>query len=413
MADHQAGTGRRAGFLQGIALLLPITMAVMGSVVLQPVQGLLTDHFSGVPGNEYWVPFLLTVPAIAATAFSVVSGFLADWLGRRRILLLAMALYLVVGVGPFFLQSLLPIAICRILVGICEGVVLTVTTALIGDYFEGSTRDRLMGMQAAVATISASVLIPLSGYLGHVIGWNGPFLIYGISLLWLIGVWLFTWEPRPTIERPAVPERYWHGFPWRQMLPLCAVTFVGGYYFYTVQFEVPTLLPKLGIDDPAKIGALMGLVSWGMAVGAIGFQALVRLRLSLLLFIELAIIAGSFLVIGRAHSSTTVVAASFVNQIGCGSLLPTLLAASTRSLPFAHRGRGTGFWQGTWASSQFVVGMSFPALSAGFGGDRAQALFAIGLTAAGCVILAVAYAVRDQLSVRKRGLPATWTRDPA
>jgi len=382
--------------------------------VLQPVQGLLIDHFSGVPGNEYWVPFLLTVPAIAATAFSVVSGFLADWFGRRRILLLAMALYVVVGVGPYFMQSLVPIAITRILVGICEGVVLTVTTALLGDYFEGSTRDRLMGMQAAVATISASLLIPLSGYLGHAIGWNGPFLIYGISLLWLIGVWLFTWEPKPTMSHvAAADERYWHGFPWRSIVPLCLVTFIGGYYFYTVQFEVPTLLPKFGITDPSQIGTRMGLVSWGMAVGAIGFQALVRLRLSILLFIELAIIAGSFLIIGRAHSATTVVAASFVNQIGCGSLLPTLLAATTRFLPFAHRGRGTGFWQGTWASSQFVVGMSFPALSASFGGDRAQALFAIGLTAAACVVFAFGYAVRDLLSVRKRGLSLTWTRDPA
>jgi len=34
------------GLIQALALLLPITMAVMGSVVLQPVQGLLIQHFT-------------------------------------------------------------------------------------------------------------------------------------------------------------------------------------------------------------------------------------------------------------------------------------------------------------------------------------------------------------------------------
>lgn len=395
MSASLAPADRKPGLVQAFALLLPITMAVMGSVVLQPDQGLLRAHFANVPGNEYWVPFLLTVPAIFATCFTVPSGYLADIFGRRPVLLFFMAVYIAVGVGPFFLQGLVPIAFCRIGVGICEGVVLTVTTALLGDYFKGSIRDRMMGWQAAIASISASLLIPLSGQLGTLIGWNGPFLIYFISVLWLFGILAFTWEPRPD-ERAGETQgtASWAGFPWQRVIEICLVTLLGSYFFYTVQYEIPNFLPRFGITDPGKIGVLMGLASWGMAVGALSFQFVVKQPLGLLLLGELTIIAVSFLIMAFAPNANILIGAAFLNQIGCGMVLPTLLTASMRFLPFEHRGRGTGIWQGTFASGQFVVGMSFPAIKNALGGDYAHALLAVGIVACIAAVIALIMAIR-------------------
>ena len=396
-ADTITKAERNPGIVQALALLLPITMAVMGSVVLQPVQGLLREHFAGMSGNEYWVPFLLTVPAMAAAVFAPVSGFLADVFGRRPVLLVAMAVYVVVGVAPFFLTNFLPIAASRIAVGLTEGVVLTVTTALLGDYFKGRARDRLMGFQAAIATISASLLIPLSGYLGASIGWNGPFLIYGLALLWFLGILLLTWEPAPDLAAGERKGRAsWQGFPAARMLEICAVTVVGGYFFYTAQFEVPNVLPQFGVTDPARIGALMGFVSWGMVTGSLGYQFVVGRPLWVLLVAELGIIALSFLVMSGAQTVPVLIGAAFLNQIGCGALLPTLLTASIRLLPFEHRGRGTGIWQGTLASSQFIVGLSFPAMTAMVGGQILGSLRIVGLTAAVCTI--TAWVVRRRLA---------------
>ena len=390
MSESSIRAARKPGLIQALALLLPITMAVMGSVVLQPVQGLLGEHFAAVPGNEYWVPFLLTVPAIAAALFAIPAGYLADVFGRRPVLLVAMALYVVVGVGPFFLEDLVPIALCRIGVGLTEGVVLTVTTALLADYFKGRMRDRLMGFQAAIATISASLLIPLSGHLGSSIGWNGPFLVYGISAVWLVGILLFTWEPAPDeTAGEKAGSASWAGFPWGPMTNIVLVTLVGGYFFYTVQIEVPTVLPQFGVTDPGRIGSLMGLVSWGMVTGAIGYQLVVKRSLAVLLLGELTLIAGSFLVMGKATTHQAVIAAAFVNQIGCGALLPTLITASMRFLPFEHRGRGSGIWQGSLAACQFIVGMTFPAITAALDGDRSRALFLIGVAAVVAAVVAL------------------------
>jgi MFS family permease len=391
MSGFAAGRPRQAGLVQALALLLPITMAVMGSVVLQPVQPQMLAHFSNVAHHDYLVPFLLTVPSIVATLCSFVSGYLADIFGRRRLLLIAMTIYIAVGVGPFFLDTWEPVALCRVLVGACEGVVLTVTTAMLADYFKGERRDRLMGAQAAIASGSATILIWFSGMLGAVYGWHGPFLIYGISIVWVLGVLVFTWEPQPDLRAGEHEgSASWQGFPWHLMAPICGVTIFGAYCFYTTQFETPLALGRFGITDPGKIGLLCGpVISSGMLIGALCFQVVVRRTLNVLLPGEFLLIGASFVAMGLAPSVVVLVAAGFVNQVGCGMLLPTLLTAALRFLPFEHRGRGTGIFQGVFASGQFVIGMSFPLLTGLVGGQTAHAFVAVGI----CGLLAAALAV--------------------
>jgi hypothetical protein len=46
---------RNAGFIRGIMLLLPITLAVMGISVLTPVVHLMLEQFKAVPNHDYLV----------------------------------------------------------------------------------------------------------------------------------------------------------------------------------------------------------------------------------------------------------------------------------------------------------------------------------------------------------------------
>src|SRR5258708_7944452 len=98
--------GREPGILQGIMLLLPITMAVMGISVLTPVVPLLLAQFKDVPYHDYLVMGgILTMPALCVLLFSPVAGWMADRLGRRGLLVAAMTVYAFVGVAPVFLDN--------------------------------------------------------------------------------------------------------------------------------------------------------------------------------------------------------------------------------------------------------------------------------------------------------------------
>jgi len=75
-------SGRKAGTLQGVILLLPVTMAVMGLIVLVPVLPQMMRQFHAVPGAEYLVPLVLTLPALCIAVLAPIAGAIVDAIGR-------------------------------------------------------------------------------------------------------------------------------------------------------------------------------------------------------------------------------------------------------------------------------------------------------------------------------------------
>jgi hypothetical protein len=74
-----ATTVRQPGFIQGLMLLLPITMAVMGVALLITVVLLMYEHFKDIAHYDYLIQGgVMSMPAIWVVLFSAVAGWLAD-----------------------------------------------------------------------------------------------------------------------------------------------------------------------------------------------------------------------------------------------------------------------------------------------------------------------------------------------
>jgi len=185
---------RRVGTLQGVLLLLPITTAVMGVVVLAPILPRMQVYFASTSHAEYLVPMVLTLPGLCIALLSPVAGALVDFCGRRRTLIAALAMFAALGVLPAILFDLRAIIVTRILLGAMEAVTLTASTTLIGDYFRGADREKWLAYQSALANVAATVLFAASGALGN-ISWRAPFSLYALGLLFAAGLLLWTWEP--------------------------------------------------------------------------------------------------------------------------------------------------------------------------------------------------------------------------
>ena len=358
---------RQPGFIQGIMLLLPITMSVMGISVLTPIVHLLIEHFQSVPNHEYLViGGVLTMPAIWVLLFSPVAGWLADRIGRRKLLLAAMVAYAFVGTAPALLDNLYLIILSRAAVGICESIVVTVSTTMISDYFTGRTRERWLASQTAVASLSALGIIFLGGELGSAYGWRGPFYLYLYSLPLAAAVYVLIWEPAAPPDGGARAnggeERYVR-FPWARILGICGLTLLASISFYTVITKNAEALVALGVHDPAVIGRYTMLASIGVPLGTFIYWGLARVPIGWLLLIDFTLIGVGFLRMGGAVDPTAYVWGSFINQVGCGLVLPTMLVWATRGLAYSIRGRGNGMWQASFAIGQFLSGMVVTALS--------------------------------------------------
>jgi MFS family permease len=388
---------RKPGFPQGIFLLLPITLAVIGVSVFTATVAQMQEHFKDVPNGDYLVNLLQTMPGFWIVAFSPVAGWLADKFGRRRILIWSMIIYAAAGVAPFFMDAIYPILVTRCLVGMCESVVLTVTTTMLCDYFKSRSREKWLASQTGVASLSALIIIPLGGILGNIFGWHGPFLVYLYSLLLVIFLAIFCWEPAH--EGPSEPAaadavnvgvRY-TTMPVARMMGICAITVIGSVMFYSTITQNANAFVALGVTNPAKIGTYATFASLGVPIGTVLFWGLGRLHIGWLLFIDFLLIGIGFTWMSLASTPLEYVYAANVQQIGCGLILPTLLVWATRGLAYSIRGRGNGFWQGAFGVGLFVSGAALTFLSKQFNDSILLAFGALGkvcLVAAAIVIVA-------------------------
>ncbi len=374
--DIQASDIQAPGFMTGLSLLIPITLSVMAIVLLAPILPLLLDEYKGLPGHEFLVPMILTVPALCVAIFSPFAGMAGDYFGRRKLLLWSFVVYAIVGVMPVFLTDITAILLSRIGVGISEALIMVLSTTMIGDYYKGEARDKWLAAQTAFASMSALLFFNLGGQLGQ-FGWRTPFWVYGSALIMLLLVLKFTWEPAADgAEAATAPKSAsWEGFPWAKMMTIVAITIYGSVFFYTVQIQAPLGLTELGWKDPAKTGFWTSIASIGVPLGTYIYSRVGRWPVKRLLLIEFSMLAVGFVIMGTAATPWQFLVGCFINQLGAGLLLPTLLVWAMSLLPFAIRSRGAGMWTGAFSVGQFLSPLTVTLAGKAFGGLLAAFTF--------------------------------------
>lgn len=366
------GPTRAAGMGTGLALLFPITLSTMAIVLLAPVLPQLFAEFADVSGHDYWVPMVLTVPALCVALISPVAGVLGDRFGRRRLLIASLAVYGVVGLAPLLLSSLPAILVSRIGVGITEALIMTLSTTMIADYFEDEARNRWLAGQTAMASMSALLFFNIGGQLGA-FGWRAPFWVYASAFLMLAGVLMFTWEKGAgaeglVSERQELGQGRWSDFPWRHMAGVLAVTIFGSVLFYTVQIQAAPGLVAHGLTDPGQIGFYTSIASIGVPLGTLIYSRVSRTPTYLLLLIEFLILGTGFVVMSIATSVPGFLIGCALNQVGAGLLLPTLLVWAVSALRFDLRARGTGLWTAAFSLGQWLSPIAITTIGRAAGG---------------------------------------------
>ena len=387
---------RQANWVQGTTLLVQQALPTMGPLLLVPVVPLIMAEYGSMPGAAYWVPSLLTVPALCMALLSVFAGAIGDRIGRRWPLIIALALYGVGGMAPLVLESFTAIFIGRLLLGICEAFIVTLSVTMLADYFSGRERDRWLALVTTVASGSAVLLLSLSGFLGSLFGWRAPTAVYGFALLLVPAMMAFTWEPKRAsselIDTAGTP------FPWKHVIGVGAMTLFGGTLFFVVAIQQTFGLIELGVQDPARIGLLTALSGLGNPVGSLIFRRFVSVPKSLLLFIELLLMGGGLVGMGYATNDISFSIAACIGVVGAGMLMPTLMTWMIHGLPFAFRSRGVGIFQSLFSAGQFASGLVLPFLARNV---------VSGILAAFALLGVIALAMAMIIFVRSRLRPAS------
>ncbi|NWL11062.1 MFS transporter [Paenarthrobacter nitroguajacolicus] len=379
--------GRKAGKTQAALLVAGSCMPVLGAVLLAPVLPTLNQVFADTAGVAILVPLVLTLPALFVALFSPLAGYVADRVGRKQLLIVAMLAYALFGTAPLWLDSLGAIALSRVGVGIAEAAIMTCCTTLITDYYAGQQRNKYLGLQTMVSALAATAFFALGGVLGS-ISWRTPFWLYAVSAVLVVPMIFKLWEPAKSQAHVATTAK--QPVPWRQIGAPAAVTLFGGIVFYALIVHLPYVITGLGVTDTGLIGGAAAVASLATAAGAISFRYLAKLGTGKLLVGAFGLAAVGLCVVSAAGSVPLAILGAVVASAGTGVLLPTLLTWAVNGLEFSQRGRGTGIWTATLFIGQFLTPIVLGATAAALG-NLALALGALG---GACALALLAVLVR-------------------
>jgi MFS family permease len=374
-----------AGRLQGWLLVATCWLASAGAVLIAPVLPFMQQAFADQPHADVLTLIVLVIPGLMIALFGPLTGALVDVVGRKRLYLIAVAIYAFAGMLPFWLHSLYAILATRVVVGIAEAAITTISTALTADYFKGSAREKWLTIQLGSASIVAVVMFALGGILGgFATGWRTPFLVYGGALIFLPLIAVFLWEPGATNEShdevaPALP------FPWREIGHLCAMSLFAAVMYFVITIQISFLLTARGVTAPAVIGIGSAIANAGVPFGAFVFHRLSGWAINRLLSVSFAIVAAGFYIVSSVSDVNALIAGAFIACFGGGIVMPLMLNWTMARLPFAQRGRGAGGYMAAFFLGNFLSPLVVTALTA-----KTGSLFAsIGLLSTICAGVAV------------------------
>lgn len=377
--------------IHAIILLVTCGLTVLVTAVLGPSLPAMQAHFANVPGADFWVPLTMTAPMLTMAVVSIFAGELADRIGRKPMLVWAAVLYAVVGTAPLYLESLMTIIASRFALGILEGVLMTVSTAMIGDYYSGAKRERLMSLQTTVAATSAFVLNTVGGMIAEQ-GWRAPYAVFAISLLLAPLMAIFLWEPKTRANMSQAEFAADSGTLNVGLLVfVCFLTVLLGIMFLTVPVHLGYLFVAIGVQSPSQIGMAYGVNSLGVIVGTLLFGWVLATRLTVAYQLATGVtIAGlGFIMMKLATDYTALTIAGFVNGLGIGIVLPAMVTWNVRILPLSRRGMGVGAFQSCFTIGLFVNPIIIVGLEKLLAVSRANVVGLVGWVLLGLAVVAL------------------------
>jgi EmrB/QacA subfamily drug resistance transporter len=172
--DAAADRDRRAVFFRVFpSIMLPMFLAALDSTI---VATALPDMAADL-GEVERISWVVVSYLVATTIAAPIYGRLGDALGRKKMMLVALFVFVLASVLCAASTSIITITGARVLQGLGGGGLMTLSQALIGEVIPPRERARYQGYMATVFMTSSTFGPVAGGWLTQHWGWRSVFLI--------------------------------------------------------------------------------------------------------------------------------------------------------------------------------------------------------------------------------------------
>lgn len=308
------------------ALFLVSTLPVMAGATIAPALPEIAKAFP--EESELTIQLVLTITALFTGIGSLFVGPLIDKYGRKRPLIISVILFGLSGSSGLYLNSIEGILIGRAILGLSVAGVMTISITLMGDYYSGEFRNKVIGLQATVMTFGGVLFIFFGGILAE-IDWHLPFALYLLAFIFVFGVISKIEEPQKeeVIITENVDSEHDHSIKEHIGVLLFAysIGFVTVMMFYYIIIFLPFYLVEEFSRSPSEVGFALSINSLFAGVASLTYKR-VKSKYHYhaifgLLFIFMSI---GTLFISVANSYSTILFGLVLFGLGIGMFIPNI-----------------------------------------------------------------------------------------
>jgi MFS family permease len=320
-------------------LLIPFVWIYELSVVA-PILGSVATAFPNA--STFELQLIVIMPFFASIPMSIVAGKLAQRFDKKSLIIVGLLIYGVAGMLPFLAQTMTQILFFRLITGVGVGLVLPLPNAIIAEHFEGTKRQRLLGLATSVANI-ANVLDSIAVGFILLLGWRYPFLCFAVCLVIMIVAIFGLPKSPPNMQTIEVVD---HHLPSKNIpkIVYALVAFMSiNWLFFAFNIENMALFmttEKIGL--PWMIGIAVCLPGGASIISGAIFPDFYNKTKEYIVSLSIAIFAIGYVVLYFTHSFEVQSIANILIGLGSGMLSPYILNLTSQKVEKAHRDAAYG-----------------------------------------------------------------------
>ena len=314
------------------------------------------DFLPGEPDAVFLVKFiLLSVPALFIIVGAPIAGWMSDSWGRKGLLTVSLLVFGFAGISGYFADSFFFMFAGRAVLGLAISGIKTASIAMVGDYYEGDERQKVLSWQGSATKVGGFAFMFLGGYLAN-FNWQVPFLGYALAFLLLPSALYALGESLPTTAVSDLKYVNANSVPfWPCAYVFVSATLASGLFFVT-PVQLPFYLTSVFDASPLQTGLAVGV---GNIVGAIVALTYYRFKhhlnyVTIYAVIFLSMSTGYYALTLMPTYATSLIA-MVIGGIGFGLYIPNhsswILAVSGQE----HRGYGVGLVTTAMFLGQFLA----------------------------------------------------------
>lgn len=347
---------KKTNFGTMLAVLLTGTNGVVMTSLIIPIMAYIAQAY---PEDPTKVSLLMTLPTLIMIPSILVTGKLAEYIGKKELCIVGTLLYAVGGVAGGMAGDINVMLAWRALMGVGGGILFVVPNALVGQLYEGKQRADVMGYMSTAQSVLQIAVGMLAGVLG-VINWRYCFYGYGVFFLFLLLQLLFIPKlppdkaPKMEAGAAAQADEKLGGHIWLIAVLVFAVFTTGSVY----NLNVSAFVVEGGFGTSVEAG----IATTVMAVATILVTALFgKLFAKLKVWFPVVVITAEIIAYGLGVIAPNIFAAYFASMVFgiLPAIVPYVMTRSTMVTPLSKRTMGmsllgNAIFFGQFASTPFL-----------------------------------------------------------